>query len=35
TYVGIMLGTGRYKQVTTITYIMAAVFVLRYVLDLK
>ena len=35
TYVGIMLGTGRYKQVTTITYIMAAVFVLRYALDLK
>jgi AGZA family xanthine/uracil permease-like MFS transporter len=35
TYVGIMLGTGRYKKVTLITYIMAAVFVLRYVLDLK
>jgi AGZA family xanthine/uracil permease-like MFS transporter len=35
TYVGIMMGTGRYKQVTLITYIMAAVFVLRYVLDLK
>ncbi|MGK0305713.1 MAG: AGZA family xanthine/uracil permease-like MFS transporter [Gammaproteobacteria bacterium] len=35
TYVGIMLGTGRYKQVTLITYIMAMVFVLRYVLDLK
>jgi AGZA family xanthine/uracil permease-like MFS transporter len=35
TYVGIMLGTGRYKQVTLITYIMAAVFVLRYILDLK
>ena len=35
TYVGIMMGTGRYKQVTAITYIMAAVFVLRYVLDLK
>jgi len=35
TYVGIMLGTGRYKQVTVITYIMAAVFVMRYVLDLK
>jgi AGZA family xanthine/uracil permease-like MFS transporter len=30
-----MLGTGRYKQVTLITYAMAAVFVLRYVLDLK
>lgn len=35
TYVGIMLGTGRYKQVTLITYIMAAVFVLRYMFDLK
>lgn len=35
TYVGIMLGTGRYKQVTLITYAMAAVFVLRYLLDLK
>lgn len=35
TYVGIMLGTGRYKQVTLITYAMAAVFVLRYILDLK
>ncbi|MGS2720226.1 NCS2 family permease [Paraglaciecola aestuariivivens] len=35
TYVGIMLGTGRYKQVTLITYAMAAVFILRYVLDLK
>lgn len=35
TYVGIMMGTGRYKQVTLITYIMAAVFVLRYILDLK
>ncbi|MEP0355010.1 MAG: NCS2 family permease [Paraglaciecola sp.] len=35
TYVGIMMGTGRYKQVTLITYVMAAVFVLRYVLDLK
>ena len=35
TYVGIMLGTGRYKEVTWITYLMAAIFVLRYVLDLK
>ncbi|MDP5028990.1 MAG: NCS2 family permease [Paraglaciecola sp.] len=35
TYVGIMVGTGRYKQVSTITYIMAAVFILRYILDLK
>ena len=35
TYVGIMLGTGRYKQVSLITYVMAAVFVLRYALNLK
>lgn len=35
TYVGIMLGTGRYKQITVITYFMAVVFVIRYVLDLK
>jgi AGZA family xanthine/uracil permease-like MFS transporter len=35
TYVGIMLGTGRFKQVTLITYLMALVFVLRYLLDLK
>jgi AGZA family xanthine/uracil permease-like MFS transporter len=35
TYVGIMLGTGRYKEVSFITYLMAAVFVLRYILDLK
>lgn len=35
TFVGIMLGTGRYKQVSLITYMMAAVFVMRYVLDLK
>lgn len=35
TYVGIMLGTGRYKQVTLITYAMAAIFLLRYGLDLK
>lgn len=35
TYVGIMLGTGRHKQVSVITYLMAAVFILRYILDLK
>ncbi|MEM0910179.1 MAG: NCS2 family permease, partial [Pseudomonadota bacterium] len=35
TYVGIKLGTGEYKKVTLITYIMAAVFLLRYLLDLK
>ncbi|MDU0355147.1 NCS2 family permease [Paraglaciecola aquimarina] len=35
TYVGVMVGTGKYKKVTVITYLMAAVFILRYVLDLK
>ena len=35
TYVGIKIGTGKFKQVTVITYLMAAVFVLRYLLDLK
>lgn len=34
TYVGIKLGTGQYRQVTLITYVMAGVFVLRYALDL-
>ncbi|TQV86201.1 NCS2 family permease [Exilibacterium tricleocarpae] len=34
-YVGIMLGTGKYKEVTPITYFLAAIFVLRYVFDLK
>jgi AGZA family xanthine/uracil permease-like MFS transporter len=35
TYVGIMVGTGKYKQVTVVTYILAAIFLLRYALDLK
>ncbi|MFW8591351.1 NCS2 family permease [Glaciecola sp. 2405UD65-10] len=35
TYVGIRLGTGEYKKVSMITYAMAAVFLLRYILDLK
>ena len=35
TYVGIMVGTGRYNQVTWLTYAMAAVFLLRYGLNLK
>jgi len=35
TYVGIKLGTGAYRNVSLITYIMAGVFLLRYVLDLK
>lgn len=35
TYVGIKIGTGKFKEVTWLTYCLAAVFVLRYVLDLK
>jgi AGZA family xanthine/uracil permease-like MFS transporter len=35
TYVGVKLGTGKYKQVSVITYALAAIFILRYVLDLK
>jgi AGZA family xanthine/uracil permease-like MFS transporter len=35
TYVGIKVGTGEFKKVSLITYFMAAVFLLRYLLDLK
>ncbi|GAC16118.1 NCS2 family permease [Aliiglaciecola lipolytica] len=35
TYVGVNLGMGKYKQVSLLTYIMAAIFVLRYVFNLK
>lgn len=35
TYVGIKVGTGQYKKVSLLTYIMAAVFLLRYLFDLK
>ncbi len=35
TYVGIMLGSGKYKQVSMLTYALAAIFLLRYVFDLK
>lgn len=35
TYVGVMVGTGKYKQVSGITYALAAIFFLRYLLDLK
>lgn len=35
TYVGIKIGTMQFKQVNVITYAMAAVFLLRYLLDLK
>jgi AGZA family xanthine/uracil permease-like MFS transporter len=35
TYVGIKVGIGEYKKVSLITYFMAAVFLLRYILYLK
>jgi AGZA family xanthine/uracil permease-like MFS transporter len=35
TYVGIRLGSGEFKKVSLITYFMAAVFLLRYIFDLK
>jgi AGZA family xanthine/uracil permease-like MFS transporter len=35
TYVGIKLGTRKFKEVSLITYVMAAVFLLRYLFDVK
>ncbi|QJR79541.1 NCS2 family permease [Alteromonas pelagimontana] len=35
TYVGISLSTGKARQVSAITYLLALVFVLRYLFDLK
>ena len=35
TYVGIKVGTGKFKEVTPLTYGLAIVFLLRYLLDLK
>ncbi|MEG3766460.1 NCS2 family permease [Alteromonas sp. 14N.309.X.WAT.G.H12] len=35
TYVVTMAGSGRYKQVGKLTYVLAAVFLLRYIFDLK
>jgi len=35
TYVGIKVGTGKFKEVTLLTYLLAAVFLIRYLLDLK
>jgi AGZA family xanthine/uracil permease-like MFS transporter len=35
TYVGIMVGTGRTKEVSGITYFITAIFLLRYIFDLK
>jgi AGZA family xanthine/uracil permease-like MFS transporter len=34
TYVGIKMGTRKFKEVSVITYILGAVFMLRYVFDL-
>ncbi|GAA6167590.1 NCS2 family permease [Sessilibacter corallicola] len=34
-YVGVKLGTGKFKEVSPITYVLAAIFVARYVFDLK
>jgi AGZA family xanthine/uracil permease-like MFS transporter len=34
-YVGVKLGTGKYKEVSPITYVLAAIFVARYIFDLK
>ena len=35
TYVGVKVGTGKFKEVTPLTYILAAVFLASYILDLK
>ncbi|GAB5382342.1 MAG: NCS2 family permease [Aliiglaciecola sp.] len=35
TYVGVSLGMGKYKQISIVTYLMALVFLLRYLFDLK
>lgn len=35
TYVVTMVGSGRHKQVSTITYLLALIFLLRYIFDLK
>ena len=35
TYVGIKVGTGKFKEVTPLTYALAIIFLLRYLLDLK
>ncbi len=35
TYVGVKVGTGKFKEVTPLTYALAIIFLLRYLLDLK
>ena len=34
TYVGVKLGAGKYKEISVITYLLAGVFILRYLLGL-
>jgi AGZA family xanthine/uracil permease-like MFS transporter len=34
-YVGIRVGIGQYRKVSFLTYLMAIVFLLRYIFDLK
>lgn len=35
TYVGVKVGTGKFKEVTPLTYALAIIFILRYLFDLK
>ena len=35
TYVGVSVGVGKARQISVLTYIMASVFMLRYVFDLQ
>jgi AGZA family xanthine/uracil permease-like MFS transporter len=34
-YVGVMVTTGKHREITPLTYVLAAVFLLRYIFDLK
>ncbi len=34
-YVGVKMGTGKFREVSPITYVLAAIFVARYIFDLK
>ena len=35
TYVGVSIGIGKHREISVLTYLMTAVFLLRYILDLK
>ena len=35
TYVGVKMGIGKFKEISFVTYLMALIFLLRYILDLK